>query len=91
MRVRDIELQQGRGTGITEIVQLHLLQCARATRAEEGVQLPDTPQPVAVGVACEDHQPVAAEHEDRQAPERPVDVVLVDTQLVSAAPQQEQA
>lgn len=78
MRVRDIEFQQSRGPGITEIVQLHLLERARATRAEEGVQLPDTPQPVAIGVACEDHQPVAAENEDGQAPERPVDVVLID-------------
>ena len=64
-------------------MQFHSLGSAHATRAEEHVELPDAPKSIAVGITCEDHEPVAAEHKNRKASEGPGDIVLVDAHFVS--------
>ena len=63
-------------------MQLHSVERSRATCAEEYVQLPHAPETITVRIPCKDQKPVAAEHEDGQAPERPVDVVLIDAYFV---------
>ena len=82
MRVRNVKVKESGCARVTEVDQLHSFDGARAGCAEERIEFPDAPQAVAVRVTSEDHQPLAAEDEDRQTFQRSGDVALVDVDLV---------